>query len=386
MANKRIPPTPKRTSPPKGTRRPPVQSSSARRKGTRTAYSGEIDRYNYVDRDIYSSSKHAGLPKQRRKGPRRSHWFLKTLLVILLLFGISFGVYTTTMLNRMKRADADTTSYIQQPSDAPAWEVASNERVTNILLIGEDKGDDGKSHRSDTTMLLSLDKQTKKIRLVSFLRDSYVEIPTVGKTKLNSAFANGGAALTMQTLENNFRVNIDKYVSIDFDNFESLIDHMGGIDIDMSASAAKEENKVMGSHLHEGVNHLNGKLALYYARIRVIDDDFGRTGRQRQVVESMISKMKTLNPLQLNGVMYDYLQYVETNLSNVELLNLISMAPAASGYEMETLHIPAENTFKNEKLKGIGWVLDLDIPENAKILREFLYPGETAESSSAQVN
>ena len=157
--------------------------------------------------------------------------------------------------------------YTEQPSAAPTWDVINDDKVTNILLIGTDKGDDGLSSRSDTTMLVSIDNRTKSLRLVSFLRDMYLEIPTLeGKHKFNAAYANGGAALTMQTLENNFRIQIDKYVEIDFENFEQVIDKMGGIDIDMSAKSAAYENEVMGSNMHEGVNHLDGRLALYYAR------------------------------------------------------------------------------------------------------------------------
>ena len=206
------------------------------------------------------------------------------------------------------------------------------------------------------------------------IRDSlYLEIPTVGKTKLNAAYANGGPALTMQTIENNFRVNIDKYVSVNFENFEAIIDKMGGIDIDMSAEVAAEENRNMGSNLHEGVNHLDGRLALYYARIRATDSDFGRTGRQRQVVEAMIARMKELNPVEFSKLMYDYLPYVETNLSDGDLLALAAMAPSIMNYEMETMAVPNPNAYEDQTIQGSGMVLVPDLPENCRLLREFLY-------------
>lgn len=212
-------------------------------------------------------------------------------------------------------------------------------------------------------MLISIDNNAKTLRLVSFLRDTYLEIPTVGKTKLNAAFAHAGPALTMQTLENNFRINIDKYVSVNSENFATIIDKMGGLDINMDKAVCDAENRNMGSHLKPGVNHLNGRLALYYARIREIDSDFGRTGRQREVVELMIKKLKSLNPLQVNKIMYDYLPYVKTNLSDAELLYLASIAGPVSNYEMKTMHVPNLNTYEDKTIKGVGAALVPDLPK-----------------------
>lgn len=364
-----------RNVPPRGSR--DIYSSSKRPRVNQ----GEIDRYNYVDRDIYSSSnKRAAVQSaQKRKKSRRGKKkrggvrILTAFVCVLLVMVLGAAAYAGVMMSRLSRPEIDTSQYEEQPEAAPSWDVISKNGVTNILLIGADNGDDGNSHRSDTTMLVSIDNETKKIRLVSFLRDLYLEIPTVGKTKLNAAYAHGGPALTMQTIENNFRVNIDKYVSVDFDNFEAIIDKMGGIDIDMSAKVAKEENKNMGSNLHEGVNHLDGRLALYYARIRATDSDFGRTGRQRQVIEAMITRMKELNPVEFSKLIYDYLPYVETNLGDGDLLALAAIAPAAMGFEMETMAVPNPDTYEDQTIKGSGMVLVPDLPENCALLREFLY-------------
>lgn len=354
-----------------------IYSSSNRPK----PYKGEIDRYNYVDRDIYSNSRKraavqssksrkASRKRQKKRGGRR---VLATVFAVVLVLALGVAAYAGVMMNRLNRPGVDTSQYVEQPAAAPVWDVISQDGVTNILLIGADNGDDGNSHRSDTTMLVSIDNKTKRLCLVSFLRDLYLEIPTVGKTKLNAAYAHGGPALTMQTIENNFRVNIDKYVSVNFDNFEAIIDKMGGIDIDMSAKVAQEENRNMGSNLHEGVNHLDGRLALYYARIRATDSDFGRTGRQRQVVEAMLARMKELNPVEFSKLMYDYLPYVETNLDDGDLLALAALAPAVMNYETETMAVPNENAYEDQTVKGSGMVLAPDLPENCRLLRELLY-------------
>jgi LCP family protein required for cell wall assembly len=335
----------------------------------------EIDRYNYVDRDIYSSSS-----DKRRKGKKRRKKcglkkILTTALCLILITFLGVFAYGKYMLSRLNRSEnIDTSKYIEQPADAPAWEVMSDKKINNILLIGTDKGDDGNSSRSDTSMLVSIDKENETVRLVSFLRDLYLEIPTVDyKTKFNVAYAKGGAALTMQTIENNFRVNVDKYISVDFESFEQIIDKLGGLDIKMDKKLCDEENKNMGSNLKPGVNHLNGKLTVYYTRIRNTDSDFGRTGRQREVIELIIQKIKKMNPVQINSMMNECFPLIKTNLTDSEFMYLASIAGTVSKYDIETMHIPNLNTYKEKRVKGIGAVLDLDLPKNCEMLREFLY-------------
>ncbi len=354
--------------------------SRSRQSNRRSDYSEDFDRYNYVDRDLYSSSNRArsdgarGTNKYTRKKRGRAKRIFITVFSLILLVALGMVIYPFVMFSRLDRSEKDNTaSYVQQPSAAPAWTVISDSDVTNILLIGIDQNEDGSDGRSDTNMLISINNKTKTLHLVSFLRDTYLEIPTVGKTKLNSAFAHGGPSLTMQTLENNFRVNIDKYISVNSENFATIIDKMGGLDINMNKALCDAENRNMGSHLKPGVNHLDGRLALYYARIRETDSDFGRTGRQREVVELMIQKLKTLNPLEVNKIMYDYLPHVKTNLSDPELLYLASIAGPVSKYQMKTMHVPNEGTYQDQTIKGVGAVLVPNLTKNSKLLREFLY-------------
>ena len=136
----------------------------------------------------------------------------------------------------------------------------------------------------------------------------------------------------------------------------------------------------MGSHLKPGVNHLDGRLAVYYARIRETDSDFGRTGRQREVMELMIQKMKSMNPLQINNMMNDFLPLVKTNLSDSELIYLASIGSSVSHYPVKTMHVPNLNTYKERNVKGVGSVLDPNLPENCRLLRQFLYNENTGTS------
>ena len=233
--------------------RPERTNSSAqqnqRRNSGRTnrppASDEDIDRYNYVNRDIYSSSKKSkkngggdDLPPRKKKKKAKKIIIAIICVVVAIIIGVV--AFVAIMLSRINYKPVDTTSYVEQPSDAPTWDVISDNAITNILLLGVDRSEDGTAQRSDTMMLISINSKTKNLNMVSFLRDLYVEIPTAGKNKINAAYTIGsqsdvgGAGLTMQTIENNFRINIDHYVEIDFENFINLIDAMGGIDIEMT--------------------------------------------------------------------------------------------------------------------------------------------------------
>ncbi|WBY64299.1 LCP family protein [Thermocaproicibacter melissae] len=316
---------------------------------------------------------------------------LTIVFLILLLCGIGF-IYVSMMMSRLNRSDPVNSEalqqYEEQPSEAPQWAVKTQQGVMNILLLGVDENDDGSDGRSDSMMLISIDSDSKAIRLVSFLRDSYLEIPTIGKKKLNAAYSNGGVALTMQTLENNFRIDVDHYVSINFENFAAVIDKMGGLDVPMSKATCREMNKNIGTHFKEGINHLNGAQCLYYARIRHATDefghdDYGRTSRQRQIIQLMIQKIKGMNLLQSSQILYDYLPYVKTNLNDSEILYLASIGVDLSSYKIESMQIPAPDTFTDKSdVPGAGDVLVLDLEKNCALLRQFLY-GETIPSESS---
>lgn len=369
----------------RSTGRPAGRASPSGYAGRGIYNTQEIDRYNVVDRDIYSNSPAARRGGRRAKKKRGCFSRALIALLIVVLVGAAAGIgYTLLMFGRLDRSQgADSSAlaaYVQQPSDAPAWDVKSDDNITNILLIGIDKNDDGSDGRSDTNLLLSIDNKTQTIRLVSFLRDTYLEIPTLGKNRLNAAYPHGGPELTMQTLENNFRIGIDKYVSVNCDNFQKIIDQMGGLDVPMTKAECDAVNQNMGSHLKAGTNHLDGRLCLYYSRVRDIDSDFGRTGRQRQVVELMIKKLRTLNPLESTKILYDYTPYIKTNLSDGELLSLAGVAVKISNYDMKTMHVPNDGAYENETIDGAK-VLVPDLERNSALLRDFLYGENNADSA-----
>ncbi len=381
--------SPRRPAPPQGAQRAPQA-------GRRRPVYDEYNRYYEVERRTNGGNRgeerHSTYQSRQRKRRRQEsrkrtgRRVVVGLFSLILLMVFAVGGYGFWMLSRLNRQEVDTKQYEAQPSDAPAWSVANADGVMNIMIIGADRNKDGSNGRSDIMMLASIDQKNKKLRLVSFMRDLYLDIPTVGYERLNATFAYGGAALTMQTIENYFRVNIDNYIQTDFENFEKIITKMGGVDVELSKEEAEYMNKEKGWNLQEGVQHLNAEEALYFSRIRELDSDFGRTGRQRQMILCMLETFKKMNIMDMAGVVADYLPYVTTDLSNSDLIGLATLVPDFSNYSVETMYIPYKGTYEDIKvsLHGVpnNQVMKPDVEENAALLREFLYGEEDSSDSS----
>ena len=232
------------------------------------------------------------------------------------------------------------------------------DNVINILLIGIDSHDrdireDKASHLNDVNMVLSLDTDTGEIKLTSILRDLYVEIPGFrGKAKLNNAFTrgsaggdlNGGAQLTMRTINHNFELNIENYVVINFYGVAAIIDSLGGVDIDLTKAEARGINNYLNKTAYTsskftydtrdrteredlaveaGVQHCDGIQALMYARLRKIDNDFARTARQRHLMELLLRQVvSSIDINKLMDLMQTCLPYVLTNMNASTIMNL----------------------------------------------------------------
>ena len=207
-----------------------------------------------------------------------------------------------------------------------------SKNVINCLLCGVDT-EEGSDGRTDAMILVSLNKKTKTISLVSFMRDSYTYMNINGQDrwyKINSAYNWGGAATLVQTIENNYKVEIDNYITVDFDTFPKLIDALGGVEVDVEEYEARYIRRT-SSHKKfpygEGVR-LNGDQALIYSRIRHsdADGDLSRTRRQRKLVTALIAKASKASVGQLNNMMNLVLPYVQTNYRRAQILSLGTQA------------------------------------------------------------
>ncbi len=263
--------------------------------------------------------------------------------------------------------------------------------VRNILLLGVDGNTF--SGRSDSMIILSINDNTKTIRLISLLRDTWVSIPGRDRNgdgkddvdKLNAAYAYGRFPLLKKTIAQNFRMNIDDYIGVNFKVLPILIDAMGGLDIQLTAREMGQIPAV-GCTIsannpgfvpltgNAGVHHLNGFQALEYARIRKIDSDFKRTERQRKVISLLIEKAKTMSYSQLINVMYSALDHVSTNMSADEFLGFASNAVKYTSYTLETsYHLPGDGDYKGTTINGGSGLQLLDPQNSVKELHQYIY-------------
>ena len=265
----------------------------------------------------------------------------------------------------------------------------SKNYVTSVLLIGTDGRSETEQGRSDTMILLSLNSKSKTINLTSFMRDCYVEIPNYGWNKLNSAYSYGGAELLMDTIEHNFGIKIDDYVSVNFVSFANIIDSVGGIKIDISDAEAQEINTILQAEVNSIMGDdtlsdllsgggkdilLNGKQALSYARIRYVGNaDFERTERQRKVIELVMNKVKSFSPSSLSNISKSVMPNVSTNMPSMNMYTLSLRVPLLVGYETQQLQIPAESTYYGEYVNDVGDSLIVDFDANYNIIKQNVF-------------
>jgi polyisoprenyl-teichoic acid--peptidoglycan teichoic acid transferase len=245
--------------------------------------------------------------------------------------------------------------------------------VVNILVLGLDTRTPGGNGRSDMNMIVSIDHKNKTIKLVSILRDTLVPIEGHDWNRLNSAYAFGGPGLTVNTINDAYKMDIQRYIKIDFFAIKDIIDAVGGVDIIVKQSEI--------DYLHTygykvsngaGVKHMDGSLALEYARIRKIDGDFQRTQRQRNVLTAALAKVRAMGVVQAIDLMTALLPQVKTNIDTNGAIDLAKEVIAMKGKEMKQMSLPVLNGFTDKKYKGMS-ILSVDFDKNSQALRDFLY-------------
>lgn len=318
-------------------------------------------------------------PKKSKGGKVAAAIFAVVIILIAAVFAYGYSI--------LGKINYDTDSIKKNPYISEK-QLYSNSHLENILLIGSDARSEIQGMRSDTMILFSIDKKNKQIKLTSFLRDSYVCIPSTGHwRKLNAACSAGGAQLVIDTIEYNFKVKIDSYVLVDFEVFTKLIDLMGGLTVkDVTAAEAKYlREKVKITYAKEGTNKFSGAAALWYCRIRYLDDDFHRTQRQRKVISAIIDQAKTMNPVELIKIVEQVLPMITTDIGRNDMLSLgLNAITKYARYDIYQHQIPAKGTWSNKRVSGVGDVLSMDIDKNVQLLRQFLSEKQTEETTTAK--
>lgn len=328
---------------------------------------GTFESYQNGERPVNNQHDDSGSKKskkdKKKKKKKGCGCGCGTLLIIFLLIIAIIPVGSIGYVYSL----CSKTNYVESTISTKA----EDPNYYNVLLIGCDKSD-GTSQRSDSMMLVTVDKVHQKIKFTSFMRDLWVSIPDYGDARLNAAYSYGGADLLMETLYQNFGVPINDYVMVDFEMFQKLIDGLGGVNVDITEDEADFINETSHAKVHSGENILNGDYALIYCRIRYLDSDFNRTQRQRKVMNSILKKTVSQNPVKTLSVMSDIFPYITTDITPAKMTLKAFSAVTFLKYGNDQFRIPTDDGYTSEMIEGQD-VLVPDIDENKAALNNFIY-------------
>lgn len=316
----------------------------------------ELREYNRINRK--------GEKAKKKKGRLRlwQRILLILLALILLVLGAAAGFFGRYygLLGNLDLGDNPIAKIVAEDQSE------ANEKSMNILLVGLDSRKDNYTGRSDSMILCTINKKSKKFVMTSFLRDSYVTIPGHGKDKLNAAYALGGSNLLANTIYDNYGIVVDRTAVFNFLFVIDIIDYLGGVTVDVTA----DELPYLNMYIHDqneelynlanpnkgqinsgpGTYTLDGNQALGYARIRYVGTDVARSERQRLVLSQCIDKCKKLSTSQLNEMMTLFLPRIKTDLSSGDCLSLVTTLLRAGSYESGSMAIPIDGTWKDAKV------------------------------------
>lgn len=319
------------------------------------------------------------------KKSRRTLWITVTILLLLLVvLPIGYVIYAVNRTNYDNSKDNEIIINDELLEDDNSLETKTG--YTTFVIFGLDSRSNNleSDTRSDTIIITHVNNQTKEVKLASIYRDTYVEVPNHGYTKINHAYAYGGYSLALSTINTNFDLNITQYVSVNFYAVAKVVDLLGGITLDITDSELKwlngymkENNRVNGTNVsgltHAGTQTVNGTQALAYARIRYTSGgDFKRTERQRIVVSKIFEKAKEADVTTLISIVTKMLPDISTNISGAEIL---SYSKNLLNYQIsESSGFPFEKDVRC--INGVSYVLPINLSQNVSELHRYMYGDE----------
>lgn len=339
-------------------------------------------------RDIYSSTTKSKISDKEYKAFRKKRITVNVVLSIILavsivlttLFGtiqyVMGGMMFSDITNNSSELGIDNTLKL-------------DENVYNIALFGVDsRKANSTSGLSDTIIVVSVNVKDNTVKMTSILRDSYVPIEGAGEKKINTAYSKGGPVLAIKTLNQNFKLNITDYATVNMRMLEKVINVLGGVDIHITEKERVALNtlataegfnvkKVDKSEVgKDGLVHLDGGQAMMYARIRKIDSDNVRALRQQKVLTCLFAKMKEKSLAEYPNILREILSNVETSLTYSEILSLASSLNITQ-LSLQSTTVPGDEVSAKGGIYGkAGWVWRYDINEAATYIHEWIYGKE----------
>lgn len=303
----------------------------------------------------------------QKRTARKGRIFVTILVALLILVGVVAVIGYFQYQSSLKEAQNDS-----KLKEYKFNGVKADGDAINVLLIGSDSrgADQG---RSDSLMIAHYNTKTNTPKLVSIMRDTYVDIPGHGKNKINAAYSYGGPELVRQTIKENFGVDVEYYVVANFEGFPKIVDTLAPEGIKINAE--KDMSKNIDVSIKKGEQVMDGKTLLQYARFRKdAEGDFGRIRRQQQVLEALKEQALDVGDVtKIPDVIGKLQGYSSTNIPNGTLMSIGADFLLGKTKTMEKFAIPVEGKWHNERIEGAGSVLRLDdMAANAQALQDFL--------------
>lgn len=344
--------------------------------------------------DIYS---HSPLRerKPRKKKKRLKKFILSLLCILLILVVLISGVallYANRIASKVNFSEIEEKYSREALLEEGGASLISDKKVQNILLLGvdEDSSDYG---RSDSMMLVSIDKKHKKLKLTSFQRDTFVYVPDPEggyRTKLTNAYSWGGVGLAVRTIEHNFGVRIDNYVTVNFATFKTIVDILGGVELELTDREIlyincqiAQNNQTEYLDAEAGKVLLNGQQALWHARNRGGDvingvefyegTDWDRTERQRNFMQALIRDIKKASPVKLLRIAEEVSGYITTDIRKSDLKKLLLSCLVYRKYEVCQASMPSEDTWGYEDNFAGNVIAVYDWQKVCQDIKAFIY-------------
>lgn len=364
-----------------------------------------------MNNDNKKKSTDAKVKSDKKKKNKKAALIILSVILVLIIALVGFGIlfvngklnligydesttidtnqeFVETDDDKMSFEEMDDATGSDYKSILKNWatnggEKMSNKNVINVLLIGSDASaeEPGRSNitdkgNTDAMILVSIDKVNKTVKLVSFMRDSYTYMDGFDRyAKLNAACANGGPAYLVETIENDYKIEINGYALVDFDSFRQVIDVLGGVNVDVPQYVANYLSGSKGTFPSGDNVLLNGDQALRFSRIRKSDanGDVSRVQRQRQVISALINKCKGASLSQINDVADVILANVRTNIGKKEILSYATQAVTDgwANYALTEITMPTPDA--RYGYSGSAWIWVVDYPLAAQNLQKELY-------------
>lgn len=336
--------------------------------------------------------------KNKKKSLAKRIWFIAGLVFFFVIGSLVATAQhkidgTLGLMNQNTKDDLDTV-------DLSGIDMNFDSDVINILLVGIDKSKKRTEHNmemnnTDTMMIATMDLRHNKLKLTSLMRDMYIPIaePKNTTAKLNSAYSAGGIKCLYKTIAQNFGIKLDGYAIVNLDAFVSVVNEIGGVELDLTESEAYNLNntnyipKRRYRNVVEGKQVLNGWQALGYCQIRhgkkgdpkwaVYSqsgkaDDYGRTERQRLCMQAMFKKVKSMSLSKWMDIIRVVMPNITTDITNDEIYSYVLKVIQMGTTEIDQFRLPVDGTFTEQTIGGQEQLVP-DIASNKKQLYDFIY-------------